>query len=337
MCLAAAFAAAWDASAFAASDPVLPDAPALHRVLILADKPGDPFMNRVKAEVTAVRGLEVIMEAPAGSLDASARAAHAEAAIRKAPSGKGVEVWMADATSGRSLLRQLVVDESPDGPDQSLIALQAAELLRTGFFPKRDASPPSSLAPRPPATPPTVVAAPPAPALGESALEAGIGILHSRGGVGPALQAWLSYQRFWSRHFGIGVDLSAPLARGSVSDLEGTADIGALFAGASLHARWKSGGGRMFVATSLGGAFAAVLANGQPTANLVGASTSAYTGLAYIRLSGGVRPISWLGLGVAGILGTTTSRVRIQFASHDVAEWGMPVAAALIYGEADWR
>ena len=52
-------------------------------------------------------------ERPQGPIEASARSEHAVAAIRMLPSRKGVEVWMADETSGRSLLRQVVVDETP--------------------------------------------------------------------------------------------------------------------------------------------------------------------------------------------------------------------------------
>lgn len=293
-------------------------------------------MDLVKAEVSSVRGVEVVVHPPVGSLDADARAERAEVAIRKLASGKGVEVWMADATSGRSLLRQVIIDESPDGPDQSLIALQTAELLRTSFFPKRAASAPGVTTPLP--APPTtaVVAAPPAPTPHEDSLQAGLGFLGSRGGAGPALQAWLSYRHLWSRHWGMVLDLSAPLARGSVGNPQGTAHVGAVVAGGGLHARLKSESGRTFVAGSLGGAFATVLVKGQPVPNLLGSSTRAYTGLAYLRLSGGFCPTRWLGLGVSGWLGTTTSRVRIRFANRDVGEWGMPIAAAVLYVEVAW-
>ena len=63
------------------------------------------------------------------------------AAIRILPSRNGVEVWMADEASGRSLLRQAIVDETPGGPNQDVIALQTAELLRTGLFPETPGPP----------------------------------------------------------------------------------------------------------------------------------------------------------------------------------------------------
>ena len=105
------------------------------RVLLVVDDPADPFMGRIRAEV-ALLGVEVVTRAPQGPIEATARSEHAVAAIRMLPSRRGVEVWMADETSGRSLIRQVVVDETPRGPNENLIALQTAELLRTGLFPR---------------------------------------------------------------------------------------------------------------------------------------------------------------------------------------------------------
>ena len=331
-----AFAFAWQAFPHGTARAALPDAPeapAKHRVLILVDEPGDPFMDRIGLEVTSVGGLDVVMQRPAGTLDADARAQHAEVAIRKLASGKGVEVWMADATSGRSLLRHLIVDESPAGPDQSLIALQTAELLRTSFFPKREAAHPAVSAPPPAAG--AATSSSPEP-TGEDCVQVGVGYLHSAGGVGPALQAWLSYQHVWQRGLGIALDLSAPLLRGTLSSPQGTADVGAVIAGGGLLARFESEGGRMFVAAQVGGAFASVLVTGHPVANLVGSSPSVSTGLLYLRLGGGIAPLRWLGLGVSAILGTTTTRVRIQFAGNHVGDWGVPVVGAHAYAKMTW-
>jgi hypothetical protein len=127
-------------------------------VLLLTDKPGDPFIDRIRAEVAGL-GLAVLVRESAGPLEDEARAEHAVAAIRVLPSHKGVEVWMADETSGRSLLRQLIVDERPGGPDQGLIALQTAELLRTSLFPKQGIRRAQPAAPAtPPATQPCCTA-----------------------------------------------------------------------------------------------------------------------------------------------------------------------------------
>jgi hypothetical protein len=304
------------------------------RVLIVVDAAGDALLNRVVEEISAIPEVEIVMRPPVATLDEDARSEHAKAAIRKLASGMGVEVWMADATTGRSLIRQIIIDESREGPDQSLVALQAAELLRTSLFLAREATRPAAT---PPPSPLPVVLAAPAPRAHRNALLAGVGPLYSRGGVSPALQVWLSYERLWSRGVGLALDLSAPLARGTIAGTEGSAELGAVMAGGGLLARWRSDRGHLTAAASIGGAFAAVLVTGRPVPSLVGESTSAYTGLAYVRLDGAWNPAQWLGLGVAGMVGTTTSRVRVQFADRNAGEWGMPLAAAVLFCKVDWQ
>ena len=131
-------AAARFASAAAAVDGRL-------RVLIVIDESDDPFAERIKAEVSAL-GLEVVSVEPwrtgeaVESLDAAGRANQAAAAIRMIASRKGVEVWMANQPTGRSLMRQLVVDERPV-PNEGLVALQTAELLRTTLLSRSDVPP----------------------------------------------------------------------------------------------------------------------------------------------------------------------------------------------------
>lgn len=306
-----------------------------HRVLIITEDPNDPFMTRVQAEVTALPDLEVTVQRPMSSLDADARAQRAEVAIRKVASGKGVEVWMADATSGRSLLRQLVVDESPNGPDQGLVALQTAELLRTGLI----AKPVSPPAPSPqPLVPPPIpaVANPPQSPPRAHALVAGVGPLWSAGGLGPGLQAWLSYQHLWSPHFGFSVDASAPLYRGSLRGAQGSAQVGVLLAGGGLLGRLQSENAKVAGTATIGAAFASIFIKGEPNASYLGSSTHTPTGLIYLRLGVVWHPVPWLGLGAAGLVGTTTSRIHVQFAKQDVGDFGTPLAAATLYGEVAW-
>lgn len=97
------------------------------------DRARDPFLEQLRDEIE-VLGLSVLTLHEAGPFETLARGHSAVAALRMVPSRKGVEIWMADELSGRSLLRQLVVDERRGGPDQGLVALQTVELLRTSLF-----------------------------------------------------------------------------------------------------------------------------------------------------------------------------------------------------------
>lgn len=308
--------------------------PGQRRVLLIADRPGDSFVARIKAEV-ATLGLDVVTRAPTGPIESDARSEHAIAAIRLLPSRKGVEVWMADETSGRSLLRQVLIDETAAGPDQNLIALQTAELLRTSFFPK--GAPP---APPHPAPVETAVAAPapPTPPAVASVFQVGAGPLYSAGGTSAAWQAWLSLQRVWGGRFGVALDLGLPLFRGTLSGPEGSADVGAVVAGGALLMRFESERQNLFFTAGLGAAFVSVLVKGHESqAPLKGTSSTATTGLGTLRASLGWRPRDWLGLGISGLAGATTDRVQLRFAGNSAGTWGFPILATTVFAELGWR
>lgn len=300
------------------------------RVLLLLDAPTAPLMGRIEAEIAAL-GWEPMLRPALGRIEDSARAEGAVAAIRALPSGKGVEVWMADETSGRSLLRQVIVDESPGGPSSHLIALQTAELLRTSLVP-----PPSPTTLPPPPGPPGSPAS-----VGESALASGLGMLHGGGGTSPSLQAWLAYQHLWRPNLGLALQVSAPLRRGTLTAREGSAEIGALTATAELLFRFTGVGQRLFLIAGAGGGLAYVTSRGHPreesSAQLVGRSSSTYSGLAYGRAIVGWSLASWLRVGLAGLAGTTVRPVHVRFAANDAGEWGLLLVGASVFAEVRWR
>jgi hypothetical protein len=308
------------------------------RVVLVADTPGDALMGRIRAELAAL-GLEVVVRTRQGPIETAARSEGAVAAIRTLPSRNGVEVWMADETSGRSLLRQAIVDETKGGPNQQLIALQTAELLRTSLFP-RPSPPKASATSAPPALAPVMIIQV-APAAGrETALSSGFGLLYSAGGAGPALQAYVSLEHLWSRRLGMALAVSAPVHRGTMSGREGTADVGAITAGAEAIARFTSEGRPVSLTTGLGAAFVSVLATGHPipegTAQLLSTSSTAYTALGYVRATLGWKLSSWLTFGMSALAGTTVSRVHIQFAGNDAGDWGVPILGAALSAQVGW-
>ena len=331
LAIAAAAGIAVPGAALAA--PEEPDA--RRRVLLVADDPADPFVGRIRAEV-ALLGVEVVMRAPRGPIEASARSEHAVAAIRILPSRRGVEVWMADETSGRSLLRQVIVDETARGPNQNLIALQTAELLRTSLFPRP--TPPAS----PPVDEPPVVVTPASPrASGESQLVSSVGLLYGGGDAGAAWQAGLAVQHFWNDRFGFAISLSAPVQRGTMSGPEGTADVGAVTFGPEALARFGSAHGRLFMTTGLGAALVAVLATGHPieqaSAQLMSSFSTAYTGLGYARLTLGWKLSRWVDAGLNVVGGTTIARVQVRFAGNAAGDWGLPVLGAALFAGVRWH
>jgi hypothetical protein len=112
--------------------------------------------------------------------------------------------------------------------------------------------------------------------------------------------------------------------------------VGTIAAGAGLLARLQSHGAKVAGTATLGMAFASVTTKGEPNASYQGSTPTATTGLAYLRLGVVWSPVGWLGLGAAGLLGTTTGRVHIQFANRGVGDWGAPVVAGLLCGQIAW-
>ncbi len=348
ICLSAALGAALLTlpSAVAASATTAVEERPARRVLLLADKPGDLFVERIKAEIEGL-GLTVVVRAPSGPLEEDARSQQAIAAIRPLPARNGVEVWMADETSGRSLLRQVIIDESPDGPDQSLIALQTAELLRTSLFPKT----PETHTQNPPASPPSPAAESPtaAPAgpratsataetarTAEMGAQAGVGTLLSPGGPGPELHIWLSLHRFFGRRFGLAADIALPVVRSTLDGPEGRAKIGTAMAGLAFLSRLRLPPTSWFLNAGLGAAILHVGVDGEAVQTLMSSSTGVLTGAGYARVDGGYAPADWLRLGLHVLGGVSLDRVHFQFAGNDAGVWGRAFAAAALFAELDW-
>jgi hypothetical protein len=307
------------------------------RVLLVVDQADDPFARRLQAELTTL-GLDVRTVAAwrAGeavdTLERAARAGGAIAAIRTVPSRKGVEIWMADQVTGRPLLRQLVVDESPGGPNQSLVALQTVEILRTSLFSR----------PEPPAPPPDVLTPPPAgppSATAEVGVTAGVGSFTSQGGTGTALQVWLSLHRTLglTHRLEVDLDLSGPALSPTLSGPEGSASVRTFLAGAALLVRHEIPAARLDLDAGLGGGAVVVAFEGHAAPPLAASSDVVASAVGYLRADVALEATRWLRLGVRGVAGLSAQRVKIQFAGNQAADWGRSFGAALAIAELCWH
>src|SRR5262249_5220500 len=106
--------------------------------IVVVCGPGDHFGLRVIAELEALGFRALIIDpldeaASRASLEATARKAGAIAAIRAVPSARGVEVWIADRVTGKTVLREVASDDGAlDG--EGALALRAVELLRASLL-----------------------------------------------------------------------------------------------------------------------------------------------------------------------------------------------------------
>jgi hypothetical protein len=312
------------------------------RVLIVVDESDDPFAERIKAEVSAL-GLEVVAIEPwrtgesVESLDAAGRANQAAAAIRMVASRKGVEVWMANQPTGRSLMRQLVVDERPV-PNEGLVALQTAELLRTTLLSRSDVPKTSAPPPKPPPADVAEVVPPPPPRTIEppsTSLQAAAGVLLSSG-TNPGMQGWLTVSHVIAGRFGIALDASGPLRYATINGPEGSANIETWLGGAAVFLRYEQPASRLYAVVAAGGAVIRLNASAIATPPLVANSGSTTAGAIYGRADGGLEVTRWLRFGVRGVAGVVPQGVTVRFAGNDAATWGRPFLAAMLLADLSW-
>ena len=309
------------------------------RVLLVIDQADDPFAERIRAELAAL-GLDVVAletwrtgEA-IESLDAAGRSENASAAIRMLSSRKGVEVWMANQPTGRSLLRQLIVDESPSGPNLGLVALQTAELLRTSLLSVADAR--AATAARQQTTPPkaaetavpVVEAKPAGPA--PWGVQAALGAMFSPASGDAQMQAWLSVQRLIVGRVGIAVDGSLPLSTGTVTGPEGSARINSALGGIALFTRFEASERPVYATLAVGGAVIRVDADGDASQPFVASSDSAVSGAAYARGDAGFAVTNWLRFGLRAVAGVAPTGVKVRFAGNEAGVWGRPFLAGFV-------
>jgi len=310
------------------------------RVVIVIDESDDPFAERIKAEVSAL-GFEVVAIEPwrsgesVESLDAVGRANQAAAAIRMIPSRKGVEVWIADQPTGRSLMRQLIVDERPS-PNEGLVALQTAELLRTTLL-SRSEVPPKAPPPAkvPSDKPPEIAPAPHPSALPPGSVQAGAGALYTPG-VDPALQLWVTVGLSFARPFGLALDVSAPLGAGRVTGPEGSAQLRTWLAGLALFFRHERPDSPLYLVAGAGASLIHISGDGATSAPLVPKSASATAAALYARLDAGIEASRWLRVGVRGVVGLVPQGVQVRFAGNDAADWGRPFLSGLLVVDLSW-
>jgi hypothetical protein len=308
------------------------------RVLLIGKGPDDPLLKALRAELSDL-DVTLVQRDAAERLEAAAREEGAVAAIRLLPAHNGVEVWMADATSGRSLLRQVIVDESPGGPNHSVVALQTAELLRTSLL--YENAGPTAATPAPPPDepvepPPAASGTGRAPSPRDAGAQAGLGALYSPGGAGAALELWLAVHYPLNGWLSLGVDLGLPLGRGTIDGPEGSALVGAQVATVDARVRFRPGGGPWFAGIGVAAGVLRLTTEGEAVAPLRATDADVVTGVLFVRADGGVAVAPWLRVGARAALGMSIPRVELDFAGNRAGTWGLPVLSALGFVEFPW-
>ncbi|WP_437813982.1 hypothetical protein [Sorangium sp. So ce1078] len=290
--------------------------------------PGDRFGLRVVAELESLGFRAEILDPAAepatrASLEASARRAGAIAAIRVVRSGRGVEVWIADRVTGKTVLREMAGGADDGGaPDRdAALALRVVELLRASLLEASlPAPPPGELPATPEIREKMRVPAPagePAPALRFSIA---LGALLSPGGLGVSASADLGLAWMPSEHVGVFVLAALPLSSARIDRSHLSVDLSALFAGGGV--RFATREGWLAPSVDLGLAVVSLWSSGRVVSSgFTGGDSAAVTVAPFARL--GVALAMTPGL---RLLASVIARgVSIQIAEHDIVTWGQPI------------
>jgi hypothetical protein len=305
--------------------------------LVLEQDSEQPTPRRLRAELEGL-GFEVVEVTTTEalpdpeSLEQIARDAGAFAAVRITASRGGVEVWIADRVTGKTVLRELVVP--PEESVDEVVALRAVELLRASLLElglPAAARGPVAPAPAverllPPAPKPVPPPPRPQPPARPPAFTLGIGpaLAASPGGIGPSALVRVGARLRLVSRIGADALLLLPTLPVTLEGAEGSADVSFALFGLGLDASllpdesaWRSRVG---------------LAGGLIHLRVVGAADAPFgadaetrflgAGLGRIDVLGRVTRGLWLGAELAA--GVTFQRVLVDFAGREAATWGQP-------------
>lgn len=301
------------------------------RIAVIHDAAADErTIARLRGELSTL-GLRVV-EVPlapsegASSLDDAARRVDAFAAVRVVPAQSGVEVWVADRVTGKTLLRELVV--GPGDAADDIVALQAVELLRAslaelGLSTTRHGDVAPSAAVRKIAP----VPAPPSPPEHRLTIQIGPAMTLSPGGFGTTGSGFVGVRFRAVRTFGVGAWTLLPILSASVDRPEGGANLSPLAAGADV-AWWILEPPRPWQLSVAGGVAGVRLGiDGHANPPRTGKSDPVTVALPFGRLSLRRSLGQRYGLGLDAFVGVAAPAPVVRFEGRQVAHWGRPMTA----------
>lgn len=289
-------------------------------------------IGRLRAELSTL-GLEVVdvTLAPtegATALDDAARRVNAFAAIHVVPEKGGVEVWIADPKSGKTLFRELVI--RPGETFDDVAALKAVELLRASLAElglslkhREDTRPSQTI---PPVQP--LPRKPIEPA--RFFLELGPALAVSPGGVGPTGHAFVGLRWRTRTTFGLDAFSALPVAGATVSEAEGSAAVSPWIFGLDGAVWFFDPAAHWQVSAAGGFAIAHLAIEGDPVPPLLGQSDAMTVALPFARLSVERSLGARFRVGFQGFVGIAAPRPSIQFDGREVAEWGRPLVLSTV-------
>jgi hypothetical protein len=332
--------ASMPAAAWAQGDVIMdrePEPAALVLMLVVDDDAG--IVKRLGAELAALGFRLQTAPAPTGvpvwkGLEAAARDAEAVAALRVSASSTGVEVWVSDRVTGKTVLREVVTSEVVAQEERdALIALRAVELLRASLLEVESTLPPRGEVKAPePVREAAKKVLPSSPEPDEPERVPPSMWLGVAGGLGwgrgapPTAHATLQARGTLHRWLELEGGVVAPLSSISIEEPEGQANVlwSTLLVDANVPLLRPDGAWGLRVGLGVGVSWLHVEATAAPP--YASASDDLFVAWPHGHLAASWAPVEQLRLVLAARVGATTPRPVVRFAGRDVLQFGRPLA-----------
>lgn len=333
----------WVTPARAQSDEPRP------RVVVVVEAERAGLGQRLRAELMAL-GFDVTVEASEAAPDReelaeTAREAEAIAAIQVSGQAEGIDVWVTDRVTGKTVLRDVPVPEETDDPDErsALMAIRAVELLRASLLEVASHRPPEGEVASAPVVERVAVQtiAPEAararlfePALAKpSRVRIGLGpaLGVSPGGVRPLGQLQLGITGLPHPRVALEGFVIAPLFPAALQGPEGLAELTVGHVGASISGR-ATGAGPIDFRLGAGAALTWLHIEGSAAEPFVASNEDTFVAWPFAQAHLGYV----LGSTAAFIdarLGPVVPEPVIRFAEREVVRWGRPAVVVTMGSE----
>lgn len=322
------------------------------RVVLSTPEEASSVAVRIAAELRALHFEVVQVEAPEGPpsrepLESAARQNNAVAAVRLVPSGAGVEVWIVDRVTGKTVLREIVSDQARSAAAESDIALRVMELLRASLMElNAPRPPPGEVEPPPPvrelvrSTPATmpVQAAPPAmPSPVSLSLHAGGGAMAHAGTLAPTglVSVGLSVRPLpW---IGPSALVLIPVTEEVLRGPEGTAKVRMGLIGVGAESVLSPRGSAWSMTVSAGVSLFWMSTTGDSTGRFLrDTSLEVFTAAPYLRAGARFAVVPRLHLRADLLGGVTVQEPVVRFAGREVAAFGAAFVVPSLAVELAW-
>ncbi len=323
--------------------PAVAAAQATPRVVLVADRDSDLVGMRLVGELSAL-GFEVVVVAVEPGTQASrepledlARERQAVAALRVVPLSGGVEVWIVDRVTGKTVLREVVTAGEGESVEE-VVALRSVELLRASLMeidaphPVQGevAAPPNIRRvvprPRPPPAPPPKLSLGLAPA-----------ILPSPGGMGVPIDARVSVRYRAGSWWGWSALALVPVVPAHVEASEGEADAAPWILGGGFDLYLTDRASSFTPVLGAGGALVLVQMQGLSTQQPYRLSSDAVlVSAAYVQAGATYALSPFLRVGADVLGGVAFPEVGMEFDRRAAASWGAPFLAISVGMEVAW-